>query len=367
MRIGKALNRLTHFFRRRGYAVPAVTTAAAVLGAAAKAAPAGFATVAAKSALAAGGGAAAGGLHLFLVKLMALTKTQTAILCVTLAAAPVVWEWHSNYVSRAEAASAQSRLTTLQQQEGQLSGELERLRAESTRLDASLADAEANRDRYEKAAEKLEALKARIRGLLADKNYHWPEDLPYARVSKETVRSLKQSDTASGTFSSAGKISERAQELLGITTEEKVPTDQALVGYWNGVQNLMAANAYETNSAAAPTGRLTKTVVVPPLGQPLKDLAEQTRAQLTDVLGSDREQLLFGGWDQGAIQIFWPGSLWNISQDSQTFTGWIDPNAADTAPRCGVGWHEANGGGISTDSKTGDCFGFLPYDIQVRF
>jgi RNA polymerase sigma factor (sigma-70 family) len=367
MRIDKALTRLTRFFRRRGYAVPAVATTVSVLGAVAKAAPAGFATVAAKSALAAaGGGAAVGGFHLFLIKLMALTKTQTAILCVALAAAPVAWEWHSNHVSRNEAASVQSRLTTLPQQEGQVSAELDQLRAESVRLDGSWADAEANRVRYEAAAQKLEAMKGRIRGLLTEGNYRWPGDLPYVRVSKATIKSLKLLDTAPGTFGSPGKISEQAQELLGITADEKVPAEQALRSYWNGVHDLMAANAYETNSAAAPAGRLTKTVIVPPLGQPLKDLAEQTRSQLSDVLGADREKLLFGGWDQGAIQIFWPGNLWKISEEAQTFTGWIDPNAVGAAPRCGMGWHQGSSG-ISPDSQTADCFGFMPQEIQDRF
>ena len=50
-RINGALARLTRFFRRRGYAVPAVATTAAALGAAAKAAPAGLAVAAAHSAL----------------------------------------------------------------------------------------------------------------------------------------------------------------------------------------------------------------------------------------------------------------------------------------------------------------------------
>src|SRR6185312_2628724 len=260
MRIGKALTRLTRFFRRRGYAVPAVATTLSVLGAAAKAAPAGLATVAAKSALAAGGGTAAGGLHLLLVKLMALTKTQTAMLCLTIAAAPVVWEWHADHVSRTEAASSHTRLTAVQHQEGQLSAELEQLRGESAKLDGTLAEAEANRVRYEKAAEKLEALKTRMRGLLTDANYRWPGDLPYVRVSKKTVKDLKLLDAWPGTFSPSGKLTEKAQELLGITAEEKAPTEQALASYWNSVENLMAENAYETNSAATTGGRLTKTV-----------------------------------------------------------------------------------------------------------
>ena len=71
----------------------------------------------------------------------------------------------------------------------------------------------------------------------------------------------------------------------------------------------MAASAYETNMPVAQAGRLAKTVIIPPLGQELKTLAENTRAQLTDRLGAERENMLFGGWDEGAIQIFWPGNL----------------------------------------------------------
>jgi RNA polymerase sigma factor (sigma-70 family) len=368
MRIDKALDRLTRFFRRRGYAVPAVATTVSVLGAAAKAAPAGFAAAATQSALAAGGGAAAGGLHLFVIKLMALTKTQTAILCLALASGPVLWEWHANHVSRTEAASAHARSAVLHQQGEQVSAELDRLRAESMRLDASLAAAEANRVRYEKAAEKLEAMKGRIRGLLTDANYRWPEDLPYVRVSKKTIKDLNLLDAWPGTFSSSGKITEQAQELLGITPEEKEPVEQALANYWNGVENLMTANAYETNSVATTTGRLTKTVIVPALGQPLKDLAAQTRSQLADVLGGEREQLLFGRWEEGGIQTYWPGNLWNISEQPQIFSAWIDPNAPVTAPHCGVAWSFSKTGmGMSTDSQTGQAFSALPRGIVTQF
>jgi RNA polymerase sigma factor (sigma-70 family) len=92
MRIGKALDHLTQFFRRRGYAVPAVTTTAAAMGAAAKAAPAGLAIAATRSALSASG-SASGGLKLLLARFLGLTKTQTTVLCVAIAAAPVASQW----------------------------------------------------------------------------------------------------------------------------------------------------------------------------------------------------------------------------------------------------------------------------------
>ena len=42
-------------------------------------------------------------------------------------------------------------------------------------------------------------------------------------------------------------------------------------------------------------------VSVAPPGQPLQALADQTRLQLTDVLGAEREKLLFDGGDKGVI------------------------------------------------------------------
>ncbi len=211
-------------------------------------------------------------------------------------------------------------------------------------------------------------MKGRIRGLLTDANYRWPADLPYVRVSKETVKSLKLLDTVPGTFSQTGKITQQAQELLGITADEKVPVEQALANYWSTVEHLMNANAYETNSPATSTGRVTMTVVVPPLGQPLKDVAEQTRSQLAAVLGPEREQLLFGNWSEGGVQLFWPGNIWNISEQPQIFSAWVDPNAAGAAMHCGVGWSLSNTGmGMGTESQTGQSFGALPRGIVAQF
>src|SRR6266699_223660 len=86
-RVSRALDRLAGFFRRRGFAVPAGMGAAALLANSATAVPAGLAASAATAGLAAGG--AATGLNLALLKLMALTKTETAVICAIVAAAPL--------------------------------------------------------------------------------------------------------------------------------------------------------------------------------------------------------------------------------------------------------------------------------------
>ncbi len=356
MRIDKALGRLTQFFRRRGYAVRAVATTATVLGAAAKAAPAGLALVAARSALAAGSGGTATGLKLLIAKLMGLTKTQAAVLCAVLAVAPVAWEWNVNRMALNQAATTQSKLEAVRDQQDKSAAEIERLRAESARLEAALAEAVQTQARYAEAARKLEALKARVRGLLTDANYHWPEDLPYVRIPKAMVKSLVRP---------LGGLDEPLLELLGVTAQEEAPTAQALANYARGVEALMAADAYETNLPAAQTGRLTKTVIVPPLGRPLKTLAEDTQSQLTALLGADREKLLFGGWEQGAIQLFWPGNLWKISEQPQTLTVWVEPAATNGGePRYGASRSSTMGG---TSSEGRGSLGEVPRAIAARF
>src|SRR5205814_8996148 len=86
-RVSRALDRLAGFFRRSGFAVPKGEGCAALLASSAKAAPAGLAASAAKAGLAAGG--ATTGFNLVLFKLMALTITQTAVLCAMVAATPL--------------------------------------------------------------------------------------------------------------------------------------------------------------------------------------------------------------------------------------------------------------------------------------
>src|SRR6266446_3194589 len=177
MRVTKALRQLTRFFHRRGYAVSAVATIVTLLGSVAKAAPTGLAIMTTRSALATGAGGSVTGLKLLITKLMGLTKTQTTILCVTLAVAPTAWEWNINRVSRNRHSDTQWKLQAIHSEMDESTTDIDRLRAESTRLDAALADAMNNQARYEAAAGKLGDLKARVRGLLTDVDYQWPDDL----------------------------------------------------------------------------------------------------------------------------------------------------------------------------------------------
>lgn len=357
MRVGKALDRLTQFFRRRGYVVPASATTAAALGASAKAAPAGLTAAVAHAGLVAGGSSAATGFKLLLAKFMGLTKVQTAVLCTLVAVAPAVWQWHVARRSQAVSTAAQARLVTTRDDQANAADDLRRLQAESAGLDNAVSNAVQDHARYEAAAAKLEELKSRVRGLLTDVQSHWPDDLPYVRVPKAEVKALDLLHKG-GTFGPDGALNPAAQEMLGISAAEKGSVENALAAYWNGVNEMTVNNASQSTIVTNASGRITDTVVTQPLGEPLKTLAADTAAQISNILGPDREQLLFGDWAQGGIQIFSPGNLWLIGDESQEFTIWIEPNAPSGQANSGSSRTCQNGGGESSDG-----FGCVPAGV----
>jgi hypothetical protein len=229
-----------------------------------------------------------------LSKLLGLSRAQTSFLCLAIAAGPVTWEWNVKRVCLARAARAQSQLEVVREEAARSASDLGQLRAESARLDLSVAEAEKDSARYGEAARKLEALKGQVRALLAGTGSPWPANLPYVRVSKAIIRSLAPDNRP------MGRMSELALELYGITMQEKAPAEQALAGYSQGVYDLMVATAHVINLSNRQPVQLL--VALAPPGQPLQAIADQTRLQLTDVLGAEREKLLFDGGDKGAIQ-----------------------------------------------------------------
>ncbi len=359
-RIAAALERLTHFFQQRGFRTTTTALALAALQQSASPAPAAVAA----SIIGAAGQAAPPslfGLSALLARFTGLTKAQSAAVCVVIVAAPVAWQWNLARASIKESVSMQLRLGGMQAEQEQLLSETARQRANSAQLSGAIAQASRAQLNSARIAGQWESFAARIRGLLNDPNHRWQDDLPYARIPKSVIKKLD----LMGLFQQSGKISETAMELLALTPEEQRPTERALANYWTGVYNLMSREAYETNAAAPKPGRLAKTVIVPPLGSDMKKLAEETGQQIVDQLGEERENILFGGWDKGAIQTFWPGNLWNIAEDAQNFTVWIDPNAATTnGINYGASWNTKLGG---TSSEGAWSLGEIPVPIYNRF
>src|SRR5439155_15647193 len=94
-RVAKALEQLTHWFRRRGYTVPAATAVSAALDGAWQAAPVGLASAAAQTALQSAGAMSLTGLGLVAAKIMGLTKAQAVALCLLVSAGPIAYQWNA--------------------------------------------------------------------------------------------------------------------------------------------------------------------------------------------------------------------------------------------------------------------------------
>lgn len=353
-RVAGALEKLAQFFRRRGYKT-ATATLAAALQQSATSAP----TMVASSIVQAASQLSTPsmfGLAAVLSHLGGLTRMQTATLCAIVAVAPVAWQGNEAHRKRAAISSLQTKAEEAGARGVELAAEIERDRAEAARLNAAIAAAAQGQHNNAALLARWENSQARLQEVLRGGNYSWPSDTPYVRIPKAVVKQLE----LQAAFAQTGMLSETALELYGITAEEKVRTEQALGDYWKGVKSLMAARAYETNALEIKPGRLAKAAVVPPLGQDLKTLAQNTHLQVTQHLGPERAEMLFGGWNDGAIQIFWPGNLWNISETPQTFTVWIDP----TTRIYGASWQTGMGGTSTEGSRSTRL---VPPEIFTRF
>jgi RNA polymerase sigma factor (sigma-70 family) len=359
-RVGASLEKLVGFFQRRGFKTATTLSMAAALQHTAVSAPATAAGSVLNAAMQAGF-PTMGGVSAWLARLASLSKIQTSAACLLLVAIPMAWQGYEHWVSRKEGTAVQAQLDTGRAEVQEASRELDPLQKESARLDAALL-ADNAPAQYEEAARKLAGWKAQAQALLTNSTGYWTQDFPYVRIPKATIKDLGLHAMFN---SGSGALSAEASEVLGMTLQEKLQTEGVLADYLHGIDNLSTSQAYETNLPSTQPSRLTKTVVIPPLGQELKSLANGAGAQISLVLGPEREKLLFGGWDDGAIQFFWPGNLWNIAEDSQTLTVWVDPSVlTEHGPLIGASRASKMGG---TSSEGRGSLGVVPGGITSRF
>jgi RNA polymerase sigma factor (sigma-70 family) len=359
-RVATSLQRLVRFFQRRGFKTATTLTLVATLQHTAVSAP-GLLPGSVLVAVMKSAAPALAGSGVWLARLATLTKAQTSAVCLLLIAIPASLEYGRYLTSRSHNSAVQSQLEIARAKLSDISMELDDLQKESARLDGAILPPE-TQSTYEAALRRLADWKVQAHALLTNTSGYWPKDFPYIRIPKTAIKDLGlQAMFNPG----SGTISVEAREVLGMTPQEASQTEGALAEYLRGIDNLASASAYETNIPSAQPGRLTKTVVIPPLGPELKSLAQDTGDQLSQVLGPEREKLLFGGWDQGAIQLFWPGNLWNIAEEPQTLSVWVDPSAESTnGPVLGASRTSTMG---STSSEGLLSLGVIPSDITSKF
>ena len=300
-RIDKALDRLTGFFRRRGYGVPAVATTVAALRAAAHAAPAGLAPVATKAALSAGGAASAAGLSLLIAKFMGLTKTQTAVVCLVLAATPLAYQWHNLADGNLDQQRLTAELTQLRQ------GINSQERAVNT-LERRLR----NRERYVSDLRTAidDANSSASRTVAGDANlYLWDEKSDYIRLPKPFVSHLTFADfemqprgkarperVQRPAVATDGTPSQVLLDVLGLSDEEAQRLSQASRATFEDFAAFAASRSYLTNlgfSMEANTER--QTWFTPSFPDEGRQFFERLWDALVQVMGEERTRTF---WQQ---------------------------------------------------------------------
>jgi RNA polymerase sigma factor (sigma-70 family) len=286
-RVSRALDRITEFFRRRGLAIPSGSAGAILMANAAKAAPAGLALSAANAGLAAGGSAT--GLNLVLFQLMTLTKTQTAVLCAVVAAAPLVWQWHASTHSGREQERITAELNAANRKATELEEESRRLRDATIQAQADTMNTEI----------RLNALHSQIQGRGPRPVYRWDDNSPFVRVPKKFLERI----SIPAVTNKRGHLSEQIKEALQLTDSETQNTqaaiDRFLVGYHAAQAQKMRVVQPTDRDLMQHTREETRVFEVPHIGERLGELRQTLFGELESTMDLERSQRLrsaLGDW-----------------------------------------------------------------------
>jgi RNA polymerase sigma factor (sigma-70 family) len=298
-RVDKALEKLTQFFHRRGYAASAVATTAAALKAAAQTAPAGLTAVATKAALTAGSAVSVTWLGILWGTIMGMTKTQTALLCVALAAAPVAYESNALMRSRGEQTGLEQRLA-------QSAQDLMKAEQAQTDLQKQLSQSGRKLETLRKEIERQRNVAAKAKTNF----YAWSESSEYVRVPKSMIQKLDLTELRERTMPSGAVITDRIPlfekdgtlspvmaEVLGMTPAESGRVKTAFQNAALQFNGLTTAHMSETEkpntySAGLPHSLTFLIGAFPQEGAALKDALQ---GDWRSALGQERADVL---WEQ---------------------------------------------------------------------
>lgn len=277
-RVSRALGRVAEFFRCRGFATAGVG-AIAVFAHTAKAAPAGLAMSAANAGLAVKG--AAGGVGAFLFHLMALTKIQTATLCVAVAAVPLAIQWRADARLAADLAGIDARIHSQNQALADLTSQSDKLRDDlfKTRTDAV-------NSQY-----RMTALDNLRQGKTPASVYHWDDKATLVRVPKKLLHQLN----IPAMTQSRGQLTDQIKQTLQLSEAESERAQSALNKLLSDFDSAQAKtikrvdpNPNELNGEKAEDVRVFE---VSSVGTQFDDMKKAFRDEVNSTLGEERSGL----------------------------------------------------------------------------
>ena len=277
-RVSRALDRLAGFFRRSGFAVPTGAGCAALLASTTQAAPAGLAASAANAGLAASG--ATTGFNLVLFKLMALTKTQTAVLCAIVAATPLAWQWRANARVARQVDDVTSQNNSANRSAAELESQLQRTREMLLRARTDTSN----------SAARLAALNAQRDGQ-ARPVYRWDDNSPLARVPKTLLDQLDVYATANRRGQLSGEIKEVLQLTDFEAQEAQSAIDRFLSNYHAAqAQGMRRVEPWEEDLQGHEPEE-TRVFEVPSVREQLREFRQTLFSELEAGIGAERFQL----------------------------------------------------------------------------
>ena len=286
-RIDKALEKLTAFFRRRGYAVPAVAVTVAALEKAAPAAPAGLAALVAQAAFQKAGIASVTTAGFYLAKFMATTKTQTALVCLIVAAAPMGYQWKTQH---------------------DLNREHQRLSARWAESQQTLAQSRNQRDALSRRTRELQDTIDRLRARLADVSKApakpapdatlWSEASPYVQVPKSMIAKIKIP-----ALDDRGLLSEDMARALGLEAKQVQRVNEALKNFSAKFRelelfHLHPTDEHPTSVSISPT-QDQKSFVRDAIPEEYQRLATELQTTVGQAVGPDNLAYLMANANDG--------------------------------------------------------------------
>jgi RNA polymerase sigma factor (sigma-70 family) len=277
-RVSRALEKLSHFFQKKGFTI-STGAAAAMLGTAgAEAAPAGLAISLVPSALSA---AAPLSGNLFVATLTSASPFQFTALCVFLVAGPAVWQWRAEARNAEEQSRLRYELAALEKNAAAIVGMLQRTSAAADR-----AEEESRR-----LATRISEVQQLAKSSTPRSEYRWDENSPVARVPKGIIRGMPLSAVAG----KRGKLTDQIKEALQLTETETERTEAAIARFLAGYHAWQAGSMREIVPTKADLGNRsaedTRVFEVTGAGSELPARRAALFAELQPILGPDRFEI----------------------------------------------------------------------------
>ena len=287
-RVQGALEKLSEFFTRRGFKTGTVAATAAALQYTATSTSSAM-VIAVVGAALHGAPPALTGLGALLALLASLSRVQTAAVCIGLVAMPVGLQLNERHAADEGLKRTHAQLLAAQNEGAPVQADVERLRADSAKLEQSLAQANEAVARAAADAQAFADWKQKIRAALMAADYRWSDESPFVRIPKVILPELSGLIQAPA-FSPPGVVNPYERELLGLTPAERQTIEEMLQRVAE-LQRGEKADVYEIENRVSGRTVASKLFADEPPGK-VGPEAEQRFAQmladLHGILGEER-------------------------------------------------------------------------------